>query len=267
MSKMRLDVAVFQGGLAESREKARALIMEGLVYVEGQKRDKPGEPVAADAKIEVIGQRCPYVSRGGLKLEKALDTFGVTVENKTVMDVGASTGGFTDCMLKRGAKKVYAVDSGTGQLDYTLRKDGRVAVMEKTNFRYLDAGAIPDKIDVAVMDVSFISVLKLADNLKNFLKDDSRIIVLIKPQFEAEKGVPDKGVVSDMKMHVAIVKRVVDGMMEKHYFLRNLTHSPIKGPKGNIEFLAEFSLNKPESEIDGGKIIKECVEEAHRSFK
>lgn len=268
MTKVRLDVAVFENGLVESREKARALIMEGKIYVNGQKLDKPGISVASDAKFEIAGEGCPYVSRGGLKLQKALDEFGVAVVNATALDIGSSTGGFTDCLLKHGAKKIYAVDSGTAQLDYKLRTDNRVIVLEKTNFRYLEYAEINERIDIAVMDVSFISVLKLADNLKKFLEIDSEIIILIKPQFEAQRHQASfKGVIRDKGMHLSIIENVIYNMSEKKYYLRDLTYSPVKGPKGNIEFLARFSLSDAYKNESFDSKMKECVEEAHRFLK
>ncbi len=266
MSKIRLDIAVFNKGLTESREKARALIMEGKVYVNGIKHDKPGMSVKDDAKIEIIAAGCPYVSRGGLKLEKAINEFGVEVSGKIAMDIGSSTGGFTDCLLQKGAAKVYSIDSGTAQMAYNLRNDERIIVMEKTNFRYLEPSRIADKIDVAVMDVSFISAVKLMDNLSNFVTEDTIIIILIKPQFEAEKRQVGKGVINNAKIHNEVLKNVIRGIEDKGFEADTLTYSPIKGPKGNIEFLVKIHKTQ---EIHKMKqdIIEKCVSSAHEALK
>ena len=239
MAKERLDVAVTALGLAESRERARADIMSGLVYVNGQKATKPGMPVAEDAKIELRGTACPYVSRGGFKLEKALRVFPVSAEGKLCIDCGASTGGFTDVLLKNGAAKVYAVDVGYGQLAWSLRQDGRVAVMERTNARNLTPDMFPECMDMAVMDLSFISVRLIIPAVVPLLKENGDIICLIKPQFEAGKAdVGKKGVVRDAAVHERVLREFMDFVPSAGCTLLGLDFSPIRGPEGNIEYLA-----------------------------
>ena len=237
--KERLDVILVKRGYAASREKARAVIMSGNVYVNGQKEDKAGmsfDPAKAD--IQVKGHTLPYVSRGGLKLEKAVKEFGLTFGGMTCMDVGASTGGFTDCMLQNGAVKVYAVDVGKGQLDWKLRQDERVVCMEKTNIRYVEPALIDDVLDFVSVDVSFISLTKVLGPVKRLLKEDGRIVCLIKPQFEAGKEkVGKKGVVRDKKVHREVIRSVMDYGVSIGLELLNLSYSPIKGPEGNIEYL------------------------------
>lgn len=265
--KKRIDIMLYEKGLAESREKAKALIMAGIVYANGQKADKAGQPVTEDDLLEVRGNPCPFVSRGGLKLNKALRIFSIDVKDKTALDVGASSGGFTDCLLQNGAKKVYAVDVGYGQIAYKLRTDERVVLFEKTNFRNMPSEIIPEKIDIAVMDVSFISIVKLADNLKAFLKNDSVMVILIKPQFEAQKSLVGKnGVVSDANVHKDILIKAILDLENKGVFLKNIDFSPVKGPKGNIEFITEFSLN-PKNKLDDIKAhIDACVKKAHEEL-
>lgn len=239
MAKERLDVAVTALGLAESRERARADIMSGLVYVNGQKATKPGMPVAEDAKIELRGTACPYVSRGGFKLEKALRVFPVSAEGKVCIDCGASTGGFTDVLLKNGAAKVYAVDVGYGQLAWSLRQDGRVAVMERTNARNLTPDMFAENMDMAVMDLSFISVRLIIPAVVPLLKENGDIICLIKPQFEAGKAdVGKKGVVRDAAVHERVLREFMDFVPTAGCTLLGLDFSPIRGPEGNIEYLA-----------------------------
>lgn len=239
MSKVRLDQRVFDLGLCESRERAKTTIMSGLVYVDGQKADKPGTPVGEDAKIEVRGSACPYVSRGGFKLEKALKVFPVEPAGKTCIDCGASTGGFTDVLLKNGAKKVYAVDVGYGQLAWSLRSDGRVVSMERTNARRLTPDMFPEPMDIAVMDLSFISVQLILPAVRPLLREGGQVVCLIKPQFEAgREDVGKKGVVRDKSVH----KRVLDDFLAfapgAGYAVCGLDYSPIRGPEGNIEYLA-----------------------------
>ncbi len=236
--KERLDVMLVNRGLAPSREKAKAIIMSGQVYVDGQKEDKAGTSFAEEVKIEVRGNTLPYVSRGGLKLEKAMNNFGVNVDKKICMDVGASTGGFTDCMLQNGAVKVYSVDVGHGQLAWKLRQDERVVCMEKTNIRYVEPADIPDRIEFSSIDVSFISLTKVLLPVKNLLTDDGRIVCLIKPQFEAgREKVGKKGVVRDKAVHREVIEKVMEYAASIGFNILNLDYSPIKGPEGNIEYL------------------------------
>ena len=245
--KTRLDVAVFEGGYAPSREKAKAIIMAGQVYVNNQKVDKAGFELKEGDKLEVRGKTLKYVSRGGLKLEKAMQVFPITLADKICMDVGASTGGFTDCMLQNGAKKVYAVDVGYGQLDWKLRSDDRVVNLERTNFRNLEPGTIPE-VDGTVMDVSFISIAKLFPKLHEIMKDGAPGIWLIKPQFEAgREKVGKHGVVRDPAVHREVLRRIVRQATEAGFTVQGLDRSPIKGPSGNIEFLC-FVRNEACSE-------------------
>ena len=238
MGKKRLDVLLAERGLAESRQKAQALIMAGEVFVNQQKVSKAGTAVAEDAEIEVRGKRLPYVSRGGLKLEKALDTFPVSVAGKVCLDTGASTGGFTDCMLQHGAVRVYAVDVGYGQLDYRLRADDRVICLERTNARYLTHEQIPEEPDFASADVSFISLRLILPVLRGLLKPDGEVICLVKPQFEAGKEkVGKKGVVRDPAVHREVLERFSVHAEEADFSVRGLTWTPVRGPEGNIEYL------------------------------
>ncbi len=235
--KERIDKLLVERGLAESREKAQALIMAGLVYADGKKISKAGEKVSPDAKIEVKGQM-KYVSRGGYKLEKALKSFGLSVENLVCLDVGASTGGFTDCLLQHGAKRVYAVDVGTGQLDYRLRKDPRVISHERTDARNLTEGHVPEKVDLIVVDVSFISLEKVLPSVVRFLREGGKIVALVKPQFELSPKDVKKGVVrSEEKRREAIQKVVEFATKELRLSVLDVTKSSPKGPKGNEEFL------------------------------
>ena len=239
MSGERLDQKLVELGHFESREKARATIMSGLVYVNGQKADKPGMPVKADAKIEVRGAACPYVSRGGFKLEKALRVFPVSAEGKTCIDCGASTGGFTDVLLKNGAKKVYAVDVGYGQLAWSLRSDARVVTMERTNARSLRPEMFADVMDMAVMDLSFISVRLVLPAVRELLAEGGQVLCLIKPQFEAgREDVGKKGVVRDASVHERVLREFLEAAPELGYTVMGLDYSPVRGPEGNIEYLA-----------------------------
>lgn len=237
--KERLDVLLVKQGLAESREKAKAIIMSGNVFVDGQREDKAGSTFDEEkVEITVKGNTLKYVSRGGLKLEKAIDHFGVNVQDAVCMDIGASTGGFTDCMLQNGAKKVYSVDVGHGQLAWKLRNDERVVCMEKTNFRYLTREDIEDDLDFASVDVSFISLTKILLPARNLLKDNGKMVCLIKPQFEAGKEkVGKKGVVRDEKVHVEVIEKIFDFIDVLGFKYLALDYSPIKGPEGNIEYL------------------------------
>lgn len=237
--KERLDVLLVRQGLAESREKAKAVIMSGNVFVQGQREDKAGS-MFDESKVEITvkGSALKYVSRGGLKLEKAMACFPVTLEGKVCMDIGASTGGFTDCMLQNGAVKVYAVDVGHGQLAWKLRKDERVVCMEKTNFRYMVREDIGDDLDFASVDVSFISLTKILIPARNLLKEQGRMVCLIKPQFEAGKEkVGKKGVVREQSVHREVIAKVLDFADLTGFLVQGLTFSPIKGPEGNIEYL------------------------------
>ncbi len=237
--KERLDVILVRQGHAPSREKAKALIMAGNVFVDNQREDKAGTLFdESKIKIEVKGRLLPYVSRGGLKLERAIGQFPITLQDKVCMDIGASTGGFTDCMLQNGAGKVYAIDVGHGQLDWKLRNDERVVCMEKTNFRYVTDADIREPIDFASVDVSFISLTKILIPARNLLRQGGEMVCLIKPQFEAGRDkVGKKGVVRDRQVHIEVVRRIVDYADLTGFSVKGLTYSPIKGPEGNIEYL------------------------------
>ena len=270
--KERLDVLLVKRGLAESREKAKAIIMSGIVYVEDQKEDKAGTTFDENAKIEVRGSTLKYVSRGGLKLEKAMTHFGVTLDQKVCMDVGASTGGFTDCMLQNGAVKVFSVDVGHGQLAWKLRNDPRVVCMEKTNIRYVVPEDLGEPADFSSIDVSFISLTKVLLPVRNLLTDEGEIVCLIKPQFEAgREKVGKKGVVRDKAVHLEVIEMVIAFAKSIGFEILNLEFSPIKGPEGNIEYLLHLQ-NHPEGE-DGPVIYEEMpvdpkkiVEEAHAAL-
>ena len=236
--KERLDVLLVERGLAPSREKAKAVIMAGIVYVDGQKEDKAGTTFEDTVEIQMRGSTLRYVSRGGLKLEKAVEAFALDLQEKVCMDVGASTGGFTDCMLQNGAAKVYAVDVGHGQLDWKLRNDPRVICMEKTNIRYVTPGDIPETLDFASIDVSFISLTKVLGPVKALLKEDGQVVCLIKPQFEAgRKEVGKKGVVRDKAVHLEVICMVAAYARQIGFQISGLDFSPVRGPEGNIEYL------------------------------
>ena len=241
--KKRLDIMMVEQGLAPSREKAKAYIMAGEVYVNGQKEDKAGSMFAETVKLEVRGKTLPYVSRGGLKLEKAMKNFGVTLKDKVCMDVGASTGGFTDCMLQNGAVKVYSIDVGYGQLDWKLRNDPRVVCMEKTNIRYVVPEDLEGPAAFSSIDVSFISLTKVLLPVRNLLTEDGEIVCLIKPQFEAgREKVGKKGVVREKSTHVEVLQDFVELANTLDFRILGLTFSPVKGPEGNIEFLGHLRL-------------------------
>ena len=236
--KERLDILLVNKGLAASREKAKALIMSGIVYVDNQKEDKAGSLFDENANIEIRGETLKYVSRGGLKLDKAVTVFNLNFDGYTCLDIGASTGGFTDVMLQNGASKVYSVDVGHGQLDWKLRNDDRVVCMEKCNFRYVTDKEIPEKIDFAATDVSFISLTKILIPAYNLLKKDALMVCLIKPQFETTKEkVGKKGVVRDPEVHKEVIEKVIDFCLKIGFSVEGLDYSPIKGPEGNIEYL------------------------------
>lgn len=241
--KERLDVLLVEKGLCESRSRAQAVIMSGEVYVNGQKSGKPGTPTDVEAEIEIRGNACPYVSRGGLKLEKALRDFGVDPTGLTCLDSGASTGGFTDCLLQNGAKQVFAIDVGYGQLAWSIRTDPRVVCMERTNIRYVTPEQLGTPVQLAVIDVSFISLRIVLPAVKALLSADGQIICLIKPQFEAGKeNVGKKGVVRDPAVHQAVLNSFLQLADELQMTVCNLTFSPVKGPEGNIEFLGHLSM-------------------------
>lgn len=247
--KERLDMLLVNQGLAESREKAKAVIMSGIVYVDGQKEDKAGSMFQETALVEVRGTVLKYVSRGGLKLEKAMTHFGVTLTDRICMDVGASTGGFTDCMLQNGAVKVYAVDVGHGQLAWKLRNDPRVVCMEKTNIRYVTPDMIADKINFTSIDVSFISLTKVLGTVKSLLSEDGEVVCLIKPQFEAgREKVGKKGVVREISVHLEVIEMVIAYAVSIGFEILNLEYSPIKGPEGNIEYLLHLQ-NHPKGQL------------------
>ena len=241
--KKRLDVLLTEQGYADSRSKAQAIIMSGNVYVNGQKADKAGTSFEETVDIEVRGAVCPYVSRGGLKLEKALRDFGVNVEGFVCSDSGASTGGFTDCLLQQGAKKVFAIDVGYGQLDWKIRSDERVVVMERTNIRYVTPEDLGEPLDLSVIDVSFIGLEIVLPTIKTLLKPTGQVLCLIKPQFEAGKeNVGKKGVVRDPKIHQMVLDNFVSLVDGLGFKILGLTFSPVKGPEGNIEFLGHLTL-------------------------
>lgn len=264
--KERLDILLVNRNLAASREKAKAIIMSGIVYVDGQKEDKAGSMFEDTVGIEVRGTTLKYVSRGGLKLEKAMTHFGVELAGKVCMDVGSSTGGFTDCMLQNGAVKVYAVDVGHGQLDWKLRNDERVVCMEKTNIRYVTPDDIADKIQFSSIDVSFISLTKVLGPVKQLLTDDGQIVCLIKPQFEAgREKVGKKGVVREKSTHLEVIEQVMLFAVSQGFEILNLEFSPIKGPEGNIEYLL-YLQNHTDGQIYETYDVNPnaIVEEAHK---
>ena len=247
MTKQRLDVELTARGLAESRQKAQAMIMAGQVYVDGRKVDKAGTQVGPGCAIEVRGRTLAYVSRGGLKLEKAVERWPIRLEGAVCADIGSSTGGFTDCMLQRGAEKVYAVDSGYNQLDWRLRSDPRVVCMERTNARYLTHEQVPDELDFASVDVSFISLNLILPPLRGLMKPAGQAVCLIKPQFEAGKDkVGKKGVVRDRAVHREVLEHFLDHAAAADFSVRGLTYSPIRGPEGNIEYLGWISAQAGE---------------------
>lgn len=263
--KKRLDVLLVEQGYADSRTKAQAIIMSGMVYVDGQKADKPGISYAESAQLEVRGAVCPYVSRGGLKLEKALRDFGIEPVDYVCSDSGASTGGFTDCLLQKGAKKVFAIDVGYGQLDWKIRSDPRVVVMERTNVRYVTPEQLGEPLDLSVIDVSFISLKIVLPVVKTFLKAAGQVVCLIKPQFEAGKDkVGKKGVVREPETHKEVLDNFVELTKQTGFKILGLTFSPVKGPEGNIEFLAHLTLD----EVDGiAPDTAAVVDAAHQTLR
>ncbi len=267
--KERLDVILVQEGYAPSREKAKAIIMSGVVFVNGQKEDKAGSFFdTSKSKIEVRGAAPKYVSRGGLKLEKAMNIWGFDLTSRICMDIGASTGGFTDCMLQNGASKVYSVDVGHGQLDWKLRNDDRVICMEKTNFRYVKPEDIGCSVDFASCDVSFISLEKILPPARELLTDNGQMVCLIKPQFEAGRDeVGKKGVVKDRNIHIKVIEKVLGYAITSGFGILGLDHSPIKGPEGNIEYLLYLSHDpKEDRSADIRDSISDLVEKTHEEF-
>ena len=262
MAKQRLDLVLVEKGLETSRERAKAVIMSGIVYVNNQKADKPGLLCGEDDTVEVRGSTLKYVSRGGLKIEKALSFFEIDPKDMVVMDVGASTGGFTHCLLMNGAKKVYSVDVGYGQLAWELRTDERVVCMERTNIRHVTPEQIGDALDLAVIDVSFISLKLVLPAVKALLKQGGQVATLIKPQFEAgREKVGKKGVVREKSTHIEVIEKIVHLAEGLGFQVLNVTYSPIRGPEGNIEFLAHLSLNQQAQPKDFS--IPDIVEQAH----
>ena len=263
--KMRLDLLLVERGLEESRQRAQAVIMSGVVYVDGRKADKPGMAVPAAAAVEIRGDRLPYVSRGGLKLEKAMKAFPIRLEGAVCADIGASTGGFTDCMLQNGASKVYAVDVGRGQLAWKLRNDPRVVCLERTNARYLSREQVPEELAFASVDVSFISLKLILPPLAALLAEGGEAVSLVKPRWEAgREKVGKKGVVRDPAVHLEVLERYLDHAGEAGLSVLGLTYSPIRGPEGNIEYLGFLQKGGgPSPELD----LKALVEESHRALK
>lgn len=267
MKKKRADVLLYEKGLVESREKAKTLIMEGIVFIGDSRIDKPGEKVEINAPIKIKENPIIYVSRGGLKLKKAIDSFNIEIQDKICTDIGASTGGFTDCMLKEGAKKVYAIDVGYGQLDWGLRNDPRVIVMERTNIRYVTKDDVDDIMDFISIDVSFISLRLVLPVARMLLSQKGSIMALIKPQFEAGKEkVGKKGIVRDKKTHIEVIKSIVKFCNDEGLTIVDLDFSPITGGTGNIEFLAYIMKSNGLVGVDDSTII-EIVNNAHKSLK
>ncbi len=265
--KKRLDLILVEKGYAPSREKAKALIMAGAVMADGERADKAGELYdPASIQIELIGNQLRYVSRGGLKLERAMDSFSVDLKDKICMDIGASTGGFTDCMLQNGASKVYAVDVGYGQLAWSLRTDERVINLERTNIRYLEKEKVPEEIDFVSVDVSFISLTLVLPVVKKFLKKGGTVVCLVKPQFEAGKGkVGKKGVVRDPEIHYEVLQKILDFCNENGFLLSTADYSPVKGPEGNIEYLYCLS-HIDESSSFGEEDLRALVKRSHAAL-
>lgn len=265
--KDRLDVIITERGLFESREKAKASIMAGLVFVDGQRLDKPGTKVDTEARITVQQAACPYVSRGGLKLEKAMEVFDLTLEGTKCVDIGASTGGFTDCMLQNGAQHVWCIDVGYGQLDWKLRNDPRITNLEKTNVRYLDVDSIGRDIDFISIDVSFISLKLVLPVASQLLHEDGQLVCLVKPQFEAgREQVGKKGIVRDPAVHRQVIRQVAEYGMENGLTPVGLTFSPVTGTKGNIEYLLFMTKKLCDNRV-GEEVISQVVEESHAQLK
>ena len=265
MAKKRLDILLVEQGLADSRQRAQAMIMAGQVYAGERRCDKAGQTLDEGTVLEVRGQTMPYVSRGGLKLEKAIRSFSITLNNKTAADIGASTGGFTDCMLKNGASKVYAVDVGYGQLAWSIRNDPRVVCLERTNARYLTGEQIPEPLDFASIDVSFISLGLILPALRPLLKDGGEAVALVKPQFEAgREKVGKKGVVRDPAVHLEVLEQFLRQAEQSDFSVKGLDFSPIRGPEGNIEYLGHLCAVSGEN---GSYDLKELVRLSHETLK
>lgn len=263
MQKKRLDVILVERGYAPSRERAKSLIMSGIVFVDGERVDKAGSTIAEDANLEVRGSDLSYVSRGGLKLEKAMQKFPILLNQKVCMDIGASTGGFTDCMLQNGAKKVFAVDVGYGQLAWKLRCDERVVNLERTNVRYLTAEQVGEPVDFISVDVSFISLTLVLPVAKTYLSENGEMVCLIKPQFEAgRENVGKKGVVRDKQVHIDVVNKIISFAKENNFDVKGLTFSPVKGPEGNIEYLIYLKKGSGKLEIEEN-LSEQIVLESH----
>lgn len=265
--RQRLDTYLFEKGFFESREKAKRMIMAGKVLIDGIVHDKPGEQIKELKNIEVKEKEIDYVSRGGLKLEKAIEVFDFHVRDMICMDIGASTGGFTDCMLQNGARKVYAIDVGYGQLDYSLRIDKRVISLERKNFRYMPFEEIGEKVDRVTMDVSFISITKLLDNVKLFLKDFGEGLILIKPQFEAGREyVGKKGIIKDKEVHRKVLMDTTLVLVEKGFSILGLDYSPVKGTKGNIEYICHIRKEEEAQKSFTIELIEKTIESAHKTL-
>ncbi|MDP4126781.1 MAG: TlyA family RNA methyltransferase [Bacillota bacterium] len=262
--KERIDVLLVKNGLAASREKGKAMVMAGIVFVGGQRVDKPGTEIPEESLIEVKGETLPFVSRGGLKLAKAVEAFSLNFKDRAVADIGASTGGFTDCVLQNGARRVYAVDVGYGQLDWKLRTDPRVVSMERVNARYLDKESLPEKVDWVVSDVAFISITKIFPAMLAILKDEGQVLTLIKPQFEAgREHVGKKGVVKDSLVHQQVLEQVLNQAEIMGFQVLGLDYSPIRGPEGNIEYLAWLGLQSG-SGVDWHLRLEQVVQNAQK---
>ena len=262
--KIRLDQLLIEKGIFTSRERAKAAIMSGKVFVDGNRIDKAGEKVSEESSIEYKGEKMPYVSRGGYKLAKAINEFSIDLKDKKCMDIGASTGGFTDCMLQNGADKVYSIDVGYGQLAWKLRTDSRVVCMERTNFRYVTKAEIPEEIDFASIDVSFISLKKIIPTALDLMAPTGKIVALIKPQFEAgREKVGKKGVVREKGTHSEVIMSIVDFLCDKNLSILGLSYSPIKGPEGNIEYLVYFSKEHVETKVVSVEYINRLVDASH----
>ena len=268
VEKERLDLLLVEGGFFSTRERAKRAIMAGEVLVEGKKVTKAGQPVRVDSNISLLKKDTPYVSRGGEKLEKAIKTFNLSVKGKQVIDVGASTGGFTDCLLKFGAEKVYCIDVGYGQLAWKLQKEERVVLMDRTNVRYLTPDKFASLFELATIDVSFISLDKVLPAVYNLLKDQGEVIALIKPQFEAGRELVQKGgLVKKAEVHQLVIQKVADKARQLGFEVKGLTFSPLKGATGNIEYLIYLTKNIPEGKVNAlSSLISEIVEEAHQEL-
>ncbi|WP_099188136.1 TlyA family RNA methyltransferase [Tepidibacter mesophilus] len=268
--KKRIDILLVENGHFESRERAKKSLMAGLVFVDGQRCDKPGTIVKEDCDITIKGKLIPYVSRGGLKLEKSIKNFDVDVKDKVCLDIGSSTGGFTDCMLQNGAKKVFSIDVGYGQLAWKLRQDDRVVCMERTNIRHVEIDDLGEYADFSSIDVSFISLRLVIPKAKELLKENGEIVALIKPQFEAgREKVGKKGVVREKQTHIDVIKRIIEFVYQNEFDILNLDYSPVKGPEGNIEYLLHIKKNNglnEKNELNYDETILKVVEDSHQKL-